>query len=349
MPAIQFLVEKRESGWTVAEMLRKRFMLTWTQAKRIVERGHVRVAGQLTRAPEQRIKAGNRVWIATGAIEVKTVKGPKPKKTEEVVTPIAKPKAKPKPKKEPAPPNPFLELIEIVYVDDSLVVVNKPADLTTTRNAEETAEFGARAKKFLPKTLADLLPTLLGVPNRKVVPVHRLDRDTTGLLVFARTSRAATSLMTQFRKHTVDRRYVALTRGIPEESRIESVFVKDRGDGRRGSSKEPKPPGGQKAVTRVKVLAELGSFAKIECRLETGRTHQVRIHLGEAGAPLCGEKIYDRPRGGVPYPDESGAKRPMLHAAHLGFQHPETEEFVSWDAEPPADFAEVLAKLKAKK
>ena len=349
MPAIQFLVEKRESGWTVAEMLRKRFMLTWTQAKRIVERGHVRVAGQLTRAPEQRIKAGNRVWIATGAIEVKTVKGPKPKKSEEVVTPIAKPKAKPKPKKEPAPPNPFLELIEIVYVDDSLVVVNKPADLTTTRNAEETAEFGARAKKFLPKTLADLLPTLLGVPNRKVVPVHRLDRDTTGLLVFARTSRAATSLMTQFRKHTVDRRYVALTRGIPEESRIESVFVKDRGDGRRGSSKEPKPPGGQKAVTRVKVLADLGDCAKIECRLETGRTHQVRIHLGEAGTPLCGEKIYDRPRGGVPYPDESGAKRPMLHAAHLGFQHPETEEFVSWDAEPPADFAEVLAKLKAKK
>ena len=348
MPAIQFLVEKRESGWTVAEMLRKRFMLTWTQAKRIVERGHVRVAGQLTRAPEQRIKAGNRVWIATGAIEVKTVKGPKPKKSEEVVTPIAKPKAKPKPKKEPAPPNPFLELIEIVYVDDSLVVVNKPADLTTTRNAEETAEFGARAKKFLPKTLADLLPTLLGVPNRKVVPVHRLDRDTTGLLVFARTSRAATSLMTQFRKHTVDRRYVALTRGIPEESRIESVFVKDRGDGRRGSSKEPKPPGGQKAVTRVKVLADLGDCAKIECRLETGRTHQVRIHLGEAGTPLCGEKIYDRPRGGVPYPDESGAKRPMLHAAHLGFQHPETEEFVSWDAEPPADFAEVLAKLKAK-
>ena len=349
MPAIQFLVEKRESGWTVAEMLRKRFMLTWTQAKRIVERGHVRVAGQLTRAPEQRIKAGNRVWIATGAIEVKTVKGPKPKKSEEVVTPIVKPKAKPKPKKEPAPPNPFLELIEIVYVDDSLVVVNKPADLTTTRNAEETAEFGARARKFLPKTLADLLPTLLGVPNRKVVPVHRLDRDTTGLLVFARTSRAATSLMTQFRKHTVDRRYIALTRGIPEESRIESVFVKDRGDGRRGSSKELKPPGGQKAVTRVKVLAELGDCAKIECRLETGRTHQVRIHLGEAGAPLCGEKIYDRPRGGVPYPDDSGAKRPMLHAAHLGFQHPETEEFVSWDAEPPADFAVVLAKLKAKK
>ncbi len=350
MPAIQFLVEKRESGWTVAEMLRKRFTLTWTQAKRIVERGHVRVAGQLTRAPEQRIKAGNRVWIATGAIEVKTVKGPKPKKSEEVETLIAKPKtkAKPKAKAEILPPNPMLEKIEIVYLDDAIVVVNKPADLTSTRNAEETAEFGARAKKFLPKTLSDLLPTLLGMPNRKVVPVHRLDRDTTGLLVFARTSKAAISLSTQFRKHTIDRRYIALTRGIPDDARIESVFVKDRGDGRRGSSKLPKPPGGQKAITRIKVLEELGDCAKIECRLETGRTHQVRIHLGEAGAPLCGERIYDRPKGGVPAPDDTDAKRPMLHAVHLGFQHPETDDFVSWDAELPADFAELLAKLKAK-
>ncbi len=346
MPAIQFLVEKRESGWTVAEMLRKRFTLTWTQAKRIVENGHVRVAGQLTRAPEQRIKAGNRVWIAAGAIEVKSVKGPK--KPGVLELPKAKPKPKPKVKAEILPPNPFLSKIELVYVDDAIVIVNKPADLTTTRNADETAEFGARAKKFLPKTLADLLPTVLGMPNRKVFPVHRLDRDTTGLLVFARKSAVATNLAAQFRKHTIDRRYIALTRGIPEEGRIESIFVKDRGDGRRGSSKEAKPVGGQKAVTRIKVLDELGDCAMIECRLETGRTHQVRIHLGEAGAPLCGERIYDRPMGGVPAPDASGAARPMLHAAHLGLLHPETEEFVSWDAEPPADFAALMKTLKEK-
>ena len=350
MPAIQFLVEKRESGWTVAEMLRKRFTLTWTQAKRIVEHGPVRVAGQLTRAPEQRIKAGNRVWIAAGAIEVKTEKGPKP--AAQPGEPEAKPKGKAKPQPKPKAaewaPHPLLAKIEIVYMDDTLVVVNKPAELTTTRNAEEEAEFGSRAKKFLPKTLADLLPTLLGMPNRKVFPVHRLDRDTTGLLVFARKSIAAANLTAQFRKHSVDRRYIALTRGVPEEGRIESVFVKDRGDGRRGSSTEPKPPGGQKAITRIKVLDGFGNCAKIECRLETGRTHQVRIHLGEAGAPLCGERIYDRPKGGAPVPDPSGALRPMLHAAHLGFLHPETEEFVSWDAEPPEDFAALTKALKEK-
>ena len=352
MPAIQFLVEKRESGWTVAEMLRKRFTLTWTQAKRIVENGHVRVAGQLTRAPEQRIKAGNRVWIAAGAIEVKTVKGPKIPGAPELSKANAKAKHKPdptkKPKAEMLPPNPFLSKIELVYVDDSIAVVNKPADLTTTRTADETAEFGARAKKFLPKTLADLMPLVLGMPNRKVFAVHRLDRDTTGLIVFARKATVATNLAAQFRKHTIDRRYVALTRGIPEEGRVESVFVKDRGDGRRGSTTETKPVGGQKAITRIKVLDELGDSAMIECRLETGRTHQVRIHLGEAGAPLCGERIYDRPMGGIPMPDASGAARPMLHAAHLGLLHPETEEFVSWNADPPADFATLLKTLKDK-
>ena len=346
MPAIQFLVEKRESGWTVAEMLRKRFALSWTRAKRIVENGHVRVAGQLTRAPEQRIKAGNRVWIAAGAIEVKSVKGPKKPGVPEL--PKAKAKPAPKPKAEILPPNPFLSKIELVYVDDAIAVVNKPADLTTTRTADETAEFGARAKKFLPKTLADLMPTILGMPNRKVFPVHRLDRDTTGLIVFARKAAVATNLAAQFRKHTIDRRYIALTRGIPDEGRIETVFVKDRGDGRRGSSAETKPVGGQKAVTRIKVLDEFGDCAMIECRLETGRTHQVRIHLGEAGAPLCGERIYDRPMGGIPALDGSGAARPMLHAAHLGLLHPVTEEFVSWDAEPPADFATLMRALKEK-
>lgn len=341
MPAIQFLVEKRESGWTVAEMLRNRFTLTWTQAKRIVENGHVRVAGQLTRAPEQRIKTGNRVWIASGAIEMKTANKPK-KDTPEGVKVAVKKKHNP----EPAPPHPLLDKIGIVYVDDAIVIVDKPAGLTTVRNAEEAAEFGARAKKFLPKTLADLLPGLLGAPNRKVFAVHRLDRDTTGVLVFARNPEASKNLMAQFRKHTVDRRYTALVRGIPEEGRIESVLVPDRGDSRRGSSTEVKPAGGQKAVTRVNVLQTLGEYAEVECRLETGRTHQVRIHLGEAGTPLCGERVYDRPLRGQPKPDGSGAERPLLHAAHLGLLHPENEEFLSWDVAPPEDYRDAVKRMK---
>jgi 23S rRNA pseudouridine1911/1915/1917 synthase len=227
------------------------------------------------------------------------------------------------------------------------VVVNKPVGLTTVRHAEEAAEFGARARRFLPKTLADLLPILLGSPDRAVIAVHRLDRDTSGLVVFARARAAAESLLKQFRKHTTERRYLALTRGVPGAKRLESVFVRDRGDGRRGSATEFLPEGGKRAVTHVAVRETFGAFALVECRLETGRTHQVRIHLGEVGTPLCGETVYDRPVDGKPAPDTSGAKRPMLHAARLGFAHPETGEVISWEVDPPTDFQEVLARLRA--
>jgi 23S rRNA pseudouridine1911/1915/1917 synthase len=228
-----------------------------------------------------------------------------------------------------------------------LVVANKPAGLTTMRHKEEAAEFGERGKKFLPKTLADALPALLGAPNRPVIAVHRIDRDTSGLVVFARTRSAAESLTKQFRKHTVDRRYLALTRGVPPAGRIESVFVRDRGDGRRGSTTRADVPDGKRAVTHVKVLETFGNFALVECRLETGRTHQVRIHLGEAGTPLCGERVYDRPVNGKPVADGSGATRPMLHAARLGFAHPDSGEPMTWEVSAPEDFAKVLKKLRA--
>jgi 23S rRNA pseudouridine1911/1915/1917 synthase len=99
-------------------------------------------------------------------------------------------------------------------------------------------------------------------------------------------------------------------------------------------------------VTLVTVIEVLGEFALVACRLETGRTHQVRIHLGEAGTPLCGETIYDRPVNGQPKPDPTTAKRPMLHASRLAFAHPATGETMAWEVPPPADFASLLARLK---
>ena len=341
MPPIQFLIERRESGQTVAEVLRKRFQLSWAKAKKVVERGNIRVAGQLTRAPEQRVKSGNRFWIAPGAFEVKSATGPakaKPAKGE-----AAKPKAAAKPKPVPKmDPIPAISL-DIVYSDDTLVVVNKPIGLTTSRSKEDAEEFG-KGMKYLPKTLAELLPAALGVPNRRVFAVHRLDRDTTGLLVFARTATAAKHLTNQFRRRTVDRLYLAITRGVPKDGRIQSTLVDDRGDGRRGSKDAP---GAKRAVTHVRVLERFADHALVECKLETGRTHQVRIHLGEAGNPLCGEQVYDRPLKGRPLPDTSGAERPMLHAVRLAFVHPETDQIVGWEVDPPADFAAVMARLRS--
>jgi 23S rRNA pseudouridine1911/1915/1917 synthase len=240
----------------------------------------------------------------------------------------------------------------IRYVDKHVVVVDKPAGLTTMRHPKEAAEFGPRGQRFLPPTLADLLPDLLArragpgkrLERSKVRAVHRLDKDTSGLVVFARTVEAERHLGQQFRAHTIERVYHGLVRGRAKEGKIESWLVRDRGDGRRGSS--PISGQGQRAVTHVRVLEELGEYTLVECRLETGRTHQVRIHLGEAGTPLCGERIYDRPLHGKPLPDGSGMKRVALHAALLGFKHPATGERMCWQSHLPKDMADLIKRLR---
>ena len=126
---------------------------------------------------------------------------------------------------------------------------------------------------------------------------------------------------------------------------MESVLVRDRGDGRRGSSTDPNADG-QRAVTHVRVVEALGDFTLVECRLETGRTHQVRIHLGESGTPLCGERLYDRPPHGPPAPDGSAARRTALHAATLGFDHPASGKRMRWTAPLPRDMRDLLQKLR---
>lgn len=349
MPPMTFVVDRREAGQTLAAVLKTRFGLSWSQAKWLVEGKHVKVSGQVESDVARRLKGGKRVEIAAGTIERKESGVRKQESTKAKSKPQRHGSAHKPGKPKAAPPSPEGRDVEIVYSDDAVVVVNKPAGLTTMRHQEEAAEFGERGKTFLPKTLADQLPALLGAPTRPVIAVHRIDRDTSGLVVFARTRDAATSLTKQFRKHTVNRRYLALTRGTPSAGRIESVLVRDRGDGRRGSTRKTNPPDGKRAVTHMKILETFGSFALVECRLETGRTHQVRIHLGETGAPLCGETVYDRPVNGKPLPDGSGATRPMLHAARLGFIHPESGQAMEWETPPPEDFTRVLERLSGER
>src|SRR5205814_10593240 len=123
----------------------------------------------------------------------------------------------------------------------------------------------------------------LGKPRQHVRAVHRLDNETSGLVVFALTADAERTLGQQFRAHTTERLYRALVRGRPREGRIESWLVRDRGDGRRGSGAQSEES--QRAVTHVRVIKALRDFTPAERRLEAGRTHHVRIHLRAAGAP----------------------------------------------------------------
>lgn len=315
--------------------------MPWSRVKRIIESRNVRVGNMIVADPAYRVKAGKSISIGAGVVERPAgAKASGPGKPAGAAPAAKKAPAKDQPARVRTPVA-VPDGLNILYSDDAIVVADKPAGLTTSRSAEEAAELGGRAG--LPTTLADLLPGLLGTPDRPVTAVHRLDRDTSGVIVFARTQAAAIHLSDQFRRHAADRKYLALVRGKPANGRIESTLVRDRGDGRRGSGDGP---GGKRAVTVVRMAEAFNGYAVAECRLETGRTHQVRIHLGETGTPLCGEKVYDRRPDGSKPPDGSGAARPMLHAVRLGFVHPETGEKRTWDAPPAADFAALLAKLK---
>jgi 23S rRNA pseudouridine1911/1915/1917 synthase len=182
--------------------------------------------------------------------------------------------------------------------------------------------------------------------------VHRLDKETTGLLVFTRTWLAKQSLSAQFRKHTVHRQYMAIAHGDVRSGVFRSVFVANRGDGLRGSARGPRgtvvtrahgaAADGREAVTHVERIESLRGATLIACRLETGRTHQIRIHLSEAGHPVVGERVYVRRFAG-PLIE---APRLMLHAAELGFVHPTTEREMRWESGMPGDMRDVVERLK---
>jgi 23S rRNA pseudouridine1911/1915/1917 synthase len=314
MPPRTFVVGRREARQTVAAVLHARLGLSQGEAHRLVRSGRVRLAGAPCTDPQRRVAAGQRVEVREPAVE------------------------------RPRPAGPSGAGPVIRFADAHVVVVDKPAGLTTMRHPEEAAEFGARARRFLPPTLADLLPGLLGGGRARVIAVHRLDKETSGLVVFARTPAAARHLGRQFREHTTDRTYLALVRGRATAGTITSHLVRDRGDGRRGSGAQP--GAGQRAVTHVRVVEDLSAYTLVECRLATGRTHQIRIHLGEAGTPLCGERLYDRPPHGPPLPDHSGAKRLALHAATLGFVHPATGKRMSWTSPLPKDLRRLVDCLR---
>jgi len=253
----------------------------------------------------------------------------------------------------PMAPPPTEQAVRIYYLDEHVVVVEKPSGVTTVRHAEER-DWPKRRRQLQP-TLDEMLPRILAKKEAKkrrhkgppppVRPVHRLDRETSGLIVFARTALAERHLAQQFRKHVTHRRYLAVAQGQVKAQTITSRLIRDRGDGRRGSTKNPEL--GKEAITHVQVLENLQGYTLVECRLETGRTHQIRIHLAEQGHPLCGEKVYHQPLFGEPKLDQSGAPRLALHAAELGFEHPVTGKPLRFEAPLPPDLTNFLHRLRA--
>jgi 23S rRNA pseudouridine1911/1915/1917 synthase len=249
----------------------------------------------------------------------------------------------------PLPRSAHPDRLVVRFFDDHLVVVEKPAGVNTVRHPAEL-EWSEQRRELDP-TLEDLtqwsIARQVNVPARdlpRLRIVHRLDKETSGLVVFARSVLAERELGRQFRKHTVVRRYLAVVPGILSARTIKSNLVPDRGDGRRGSTQLPEV--GKEAITHVTVEEQLPGYTILSCRLETGRTHQIRIHLSEAGHPVCGEKVYLRKPNGEIFEDKSQAPRLVLHATELGFEHPANGGHLHWTMPLPGDLQKFVERLK---
>jgi 23S rRNA pseudouridine1911/1915/1917 synthase len=312
-----FRVLPRQADLTIAAALRQWLPGTpWSEVRRLLKSRRVMLSGNLC------TDAGCRLRL------------------QDVV------KLLPHPLAPPARP----EDIRIRHLDKHLIVVEKPPGMTSTRHEDER-RLPARDRQSQP-TLDELLPRLIAKVEgrrgpkalRPVRAVHRLDRETSGLMVFARTSEAKKGLDQQFRRHTIQRRYLAIARGPVEEQTIESRLVRDRGDRRRGSTTLSNV--GRQAITHVRPVERLGDYTLVECRLETGRTHQIRIHLAELGHPLCGDKVYAQPLFRRAKPDGSGAPRLALAAVELGFLHPISGAPMHFETRLPDDLAQLVRRLR---
>lgn len=348
-----FHLDASDQGSVLERALKKRLEGTsWGEIREAIRRRKVQVNGNLCLDPVRKVTAKDVVKLWRESL-------PKPIEASD---------------------------IRIVHVDDFLVVVEKPAGITSVRHFEERNLPDKRRQ--LQPTLEELLPLSLlqhflrnGRPDRsqkklpnspgelkdwrpeerknlehklnklRVIAVHRLDRDTSGLMLFARTESIARSLIEAFKHHRVVRKYHAVVHGHPEAQTIDSILIRDRGDGHRGTkpstATEPDPTE-QRAITHFKPVEKIGPYSLIECQLETGRTHQIRIHLSEAGHLLCGDPIYcKRPDGSIT-PDSSEAPRQALHSATLSFQHPISEEKLEFKMPWPADLHRWLSSLRQK-
>lgn len=230
---------------------------------------------------------------------------------------------------------------DLLFVDRYLVVVRKPAGVLTLPYAEADDD-------TLVHRVGAALRRREGHGRGHLRIVHRLDKDTSGVLVIARSIASEKALRNAFRHHIVHRRYLAIAHGTVGAAEYESHLVQNRGDrlrgswGRRPHHRGPPPSHAKWAKTHVWPIESLVGATLVQCQLETGRQHQIRIHLSEAGHPLVGEAVYVREYRGQPI----DAPRMMLHAAELGFEHPITGESLAFADDPPSDFAEVLGRLR---
>ena len=294
---------------TLAARVREQTGVSWSRARGLCSEGRVSVDGERCLDPAMRVPPEAVVTVNERGPKRDT--GPLPKEA-------------------------------ILHYDRDIVVVDKPAGMLSVADEAGNKDTLAEYTRTLLRRIAGRDHDVgLGV-------VHRLDRDTSGVMVFTRTAEAKRALATLFREHDIERVYHAIAHGAVTGARIESHLLLDRGDGLRGSFGHYRrahggpPAAARQAITHVKPVEKLRGATLVECRLETGRQHQIRIHLAERGHPLLGESVYIRDYTGP----RIEAPRTMLHARTLGFVHPRTGRQLAFEREAPADFSALIDTLR---
>ncbi len=229
--------------------------------------------------------------------------------------------------------------LNVVFEDEYLIVIDKPAGLVVHPAA---GNLDGTLVNALLHHCAGQLSGIGGVARPGIV--HRIDKDTSGLMVAAKTDAAHLGLARQFADHSIDRRYRAIVAGrpIPRDGTIDAPLARSPSNRKKIAIVQ----NGKHAVTHYRTIQPLRDATLVECRLETGRTHQVRVHMASIGHALLGDPVYARTKAAHRSVLETlGFKRQALHAARLGFIHPVKSNALSFDSEMPADMQELYAKL----
>ena len=277
--------------------------LSRSHAQRLFDIGAVRVNSVQCGMKKYKVKSGDRIEVSV----------PEPKKLE--IEPQNIP-------------------LNIVYEDDDILIVNKPAGMVVH---PAVGNHDGTLVNAIMHHCGDRLSSINGVVRPGIV--HRIDKDTSGLLMVAKTDRAHISLSGQLYEHTIVRRYYAL---VQDNSRQDEGTI-DLPIGRDGKNRLKKTVNGlnsKKAVTHFRVMERFGDYTLVECRLETGRTHQIRVHMAYIKHPLVGDPIYGSKKRNF------NTDGQLLHAAVLGFVHPVTGEYMEFKADIPEEFEKILNKLR---